>query len=246
LPPIFRRLRGSTSFLESNTEVSGRLVVFPGFRLSLPLQSNSVDPPRLNLKIEPYAVIVVRRLTVTMSVNGIQQTVRARPVVKGSGPKVTLSFNDDQLCVTVSNRVIGPDVPVTFFRRVRVCRPIRRVRRLWVQIRGLWRRILRIFLRQRCRWVIIGRGRGRLSPTVTQEGPVRVCNATKAANSSILLPTPTSQIAQSISTAQMVSSSGASILVTSVLALQSSSLRISPASTAPTSATVSSPVASMS
>ncbi|KAK2573945.1 putative skeletal organic matrix protein 1 [Acropora cervicornis] len=274
LPPIFRRLRGSTSFLESNTEVSGRLVVFPGFRLSLPLQSNSVDPPRLNLKIEPYAVIVVRRLTVTMSVNGIQQTVRARPVVKGSGPKVTLSFNDDQLCVTVSNRVIGPDVPVTFFRRLRVCLPpIRRVRRLWVRIRGLWRRILRIFLRQRCRWVIIGRGRGRLSPTVTQEGPVRVCNATKAANSSILLPTPTSQIAQSISTAQMVSSSGASILVTSVLAsqssplrispasvsstsasifatpvlaLQSSSLRISPASTAPTSATVSSPVASMS
>lgn len=246
LPPIFRRLRGSTSFLESNTDVSGELVVFPGFRLSLPLESNSVDPPRLNLKIEPYAVIVVRRLTVTMSVNGMQQTVRARPVVKGSGPKVTLSFNDDQLCVTVSNRVIGPDVPVTFFRRLRVCRPIRRVRRLWVRIRGRWRQVRRVFFRLRCFWVIIGRGRGRLSPTVTQEGPVRVCNITKAANSSVLLPTPTSQIAQSISTAQMVSSSGASIFATPVLALQSSSLRISPASTAPTSATVSSPVASMS
>ena len=43
--------RGSTSFLESKTDLSGRLVVFPGFRLSLPLQNNSVDPPRLNLKV---------------------------------------------------------------------------------------------------------------------------------------------------------------------------------------------------
>ena len=208
-----------------------------------------------------------------MSVNGIQQTVRARAVVKGSGPKVTLSFNDDQLCVTVSNRVIGPDVPVTFFQRLRVCRRIPRVGRLWVLTRRGWR-LSRIFtFSRRCFWVMISGFRGRLSPTVTQEGPVRVCNITKAANSSILLPTPTSQIAQSISTAQMVSSSGASILVTSVLGsqssplrispasvsstsasisatpvltLQSSSLRISPASTAPTSATVSSPVASMS
>lgn len=245
-PPIFRFLRGSTSFLESNTDVSGRLVVLARFRLSLPLQNNSVDPPRLNLKIEPYAVIVVRRLIVAMSVDRIQQIVEARPVVRSSGPKVTLSFNDDQLCVTVSNRVIGPDVPVTFFRRVRVCRPIRRVRRLWVRIRGRWRQVRRVFFRLRCLWVIIGRGRGRLSPTVTQEGPVQVCNITKAANSSILLPTPTSQIAQSISTAQMVSSAGASIFATPVLAPQSSSLRISPASTVPTSATVSSPVASMS
>ena len=181
-----------------------------------------------------------------MSVNGIQQTVRARAVVKGSGPKVTLSFNDDQLCVTVSDRVIGPDVPVTFFRRLRVCRRIPRVGRLRVLTRRGWR-LRRIFtFSRRCFWVIISGFRGRLSPTVTQEGFVRVCNITKAANPSILLPTPTSQIAQSISTAQMVSSTSASIFATPVLALQSSSLRISPASTAPTSATVSSPVASMS
>lgn len=247
LPPIFRRLRGSTSFLESITDVSARLsVVRARFRLSLPLQNNSVDPPRLNLKIEPYAAIEVRRLTVTMSMNGIQQTVRARSVVKGSGTKVTLSFNDDQLCVTVSNRVIGPDVPVTFFRTVRVCRLIRRVRRFRVRIRGRWKVRVVYFRLLRCRWVLRGLGRGRLSPTVTQEGPVQVCNITKAANSSILLPTPTSQIFQSISTAQMVSSAGASIFATPVLAPQSTSLRISPASTVPTSATVSSPVASMS
>ena len=191
--------------------------------------------------------------------NGIQQTIRARPVVRGSGPKVTLSFNDDQLCVTVSNPDVRVtlfrsvrvtffrSVRVTFFRRVRVCRPpIRLLRLLLVRIRGRWRQVRTIFFRRRCLLVIIGRTRGRLSPTVTQEGPVRVCNITKTANSSILLPTPTSQIAQSISTAQMVSSSGASISATPVLALQSSSLRISPASTAPTSATVSSPVASMS
>ena len=173
-----------------------------------------------------------------MSVNGIQQTIRARPVVKGSGPKVTLSFNDDQLCVTVSNRVIGPDVPVTFFRRLRVCRRIPRVGRLWVLTRRGWR-LRRIFtFSRRCFWMMISGFRGRLSPTVTQEGPVRVCNITKAANSSILLPTPTSQIAQSISTAQMVSSSGASILVTSVLASQSSPLIISPASVSSTSASI--------
>ncbi|XP_067033522.1 uncharacterized skeletal organic matrix protein 1-like [Acropora muricata] len=237
-PPIIRFLSGSTPVLESNTVVSGKLIVVAGFRLSLPLQNNSVDPPRLNLKIEPHAVISRSRLIVAMSVDGIQQIVKARPQVESTGPNVTLSFNDDQLCVTVANRVIGPDVPVTFFRRVRVCpRP---------RLPGLLRLILRIFFRQRCRWVIRGRGRGRLSPSVTQEGPVQVCNITKAANSSILLPTPTSQIAQSISTAQMLSSAGASIFATPVLALQSSSLRISPASTAPTSATVSSPVASMS
>ena len=166
-------------------------------------------------------------------------------MVKSYGPKVTLSFNDDQLCVNVSNRVKGPDVPVILFRRRLVCRLIRIVRRFRERIRRRWRNRRIVFFRPRCVWVTRSASRGRLSPTVTNEEPVGVCNTTKAANSSILLPTPTSQIAQSMSTAQMVSSAGPSIFATPVLASQSSSLRISPGSIAPTSANVIPPVATM-
>ena len=182
-----------------------------------------------------------------MSVDRIQEIVRANTVVKSYGPKVTLSFNDDQLCVTVLNRVKEADVPVTFSRVRLFCLVRRWVRWLLVRTRrGL--QLGRFVFSRPLRCVPFRRSvfSGKLNPTVTQEGPVRVCNTTKVANSSILLSTPTSQIAQSMSTTQRVSSAGTSIFATPVLASQSSSLRISPAFIAPTSANVIPPVATMS
>ncbi|XP_068679620.1 uncharacterized skeletal organic matrix protein 1-like [Montipora foliosa] len=238
LPEKRTPLKLVTFVSHCRTLVFGNLSSRAHFLLKLPLQNNSLVPLKLNLQIESSSVVKVSQFKVELTCRGLRATALRLGTFRSSSPSVTLSFCDGKLCVTVLNEFGELKLLSKDFVEIRVCKRwglvcIKKARRFQCRLRCIKRRWRRTWS----------------SPIYIQHIPakddelVQVCNMTKGASSSILLPTSTSLITHTIS---MTPSIPATTSISSTISQRASleSMGVSTASIAPTGA--SSVVASMS